>query len=147
MKIAFNKALIQVFTLWKNNAYRLMAVVSSQQEGSQHVWCADTWYLVFQRDLLKDLHGLKPVEVICGIRWRCFLLAVWHLSLKQQSFVVSWLNLSFQGDPNGWLKSWWFDIMRFAMVHPQRLHSNACLPSPARKIFQRGFSLAYEVRK
>ncbi len=71
---------------------------------------------MFQRDLLEDLHGLNPVEVICGIRWRCFLLAVWHLSLKKQSFVVSWLNLSFQGDPNGWLKSWWFDIMRFAFI-------------------------------
>ncbi len=86
--------------------------------GLSAVWCVELEHLMssVQRDLLKDLHGLNPVEVICGIRWRCFLLAVWHLGLKQQSFVVSWLNLSFQGDPNGWLKSWWFDIMRFAFI-------------------------------
>lgn len=87
---------------------------------------------------VSNLHGLNPVKVICGIKQRCFLLGIWHLSLKQQSFVVSRLNLSFQGDPRSWLKSWWFGIMRFAFVaSPQRLHSNARPPSPGLKNLSR----------
>lgn len=75
---------------------------------------------------VSDQHGLNPVKVIYGIKWGCFLLGIWHLSVEKQSFVVSWLNLSFQGDPKGLLKSWWFGIMRFPIVAcPQRLHSNA----------------------
>lgn len=84
---------------------------------------------------VSDQHGLNPVKVIYGIKWGCFLLSIWHMIVEKQSFVVSWLNLSFQGDPKGLLKSWWFGIMRFAVVaYPQRLHSNACLPSQVWKI-------------
>jgi len=97
---------------------------------------------------VSDQHGLNPVKVIYGIKWGCFLLGIWHMSVKKQSFVVSWLNLSFQGDPKGLLKSWWFGIMRFAIVAcPQRLHSNACLPSQVWKISPERTSLAYEVKK
>lgn len=155
-----------MFISWENNAYLWIAIISWQQKCSQRVWSLwNTWYLhrchwdISGKRLEKSssrtishARGSKPVRVICRIKRARFLPGIWHLSLtlllkQQQAFVVRRLNLSFQGYPESWLKSWGFGIMRLAIVAcPPRHHSNACLLQ-LDKSPQRQLSFTYEVRK